>query len=180
MYILLSIYWELAQRLIHGVIFRIMSVVSSYVSSPGSSLAPRPLSLENRALRAFPEDLERRVCEEGIDELNLARNHLSPLPPDIGVFTGLRKLDISANGLPELPEQLCELIELEVLVMKRNSLKSLPGRFKQLKQLRELNISGNNLEKFPPHILSLVKLEVLHLGGNRLRTVPPSIGHLKE
>lgn len=156
-----------------------MSVVSSY-SSPLPSPALRCLSLESQGLGAFPEDLERRVHEEGINELILARNRLSPLPPEIGSFTGLKKLDVSSNRLTELPEQLCELKGLEVLLVKRNALKSLPERFGQLKLLRELNISGNRLEKFPPQIASLEKLEILHLGGNRLRAIPRSIAQLKE
>lgn len=155
-----------------------MSVVSSYSSLRPSAL--RCLSLEAQALRDFPEDLERRVHEEGINELILAQNQLSPLPPEIGSFAGLKKLDVSGNTITELPEQLCELRELEVLLVKRNALKSLPEKFGQLKLLRELNISGNSLEKFPPQILSLKKLEILHLGANRLRAIPRSIGQLKE
>ena len=162
------------------LIFSIMSVVSSYSSSRVRSPAPRPLSLENQALTSLPDDLETQVSEEEINELNLARNRLSPLPPAIASFTTLRKLDISANGLAELPEHLCELNALEVLLAKRNSLKCLPDRFARLKRLRELNLSGNHLEKFPPQIFALVKLEVLHLGGNRLRTVPHLIGQLQE
>ena len=157
-----------------------MSVVSSYRSSQAPSLAVRRLSLENQALRSLPEELERRVCEEKINELSLARNHLSPLPPAIAAFTGLRKLDVSANGLIELPDQLCELNALEVLLLKRNSLKCLPKSFQLLRRLRELNLSGNNLEKFPEEILSLVELEVLHLGGNRLRAIPGHIGQLQQ
>ena len=157
-----------------------MSVVSSYSSSRAPSPAAQRLSLEDQSLRSFPEDLERRVCEEGITELYLARNRLSPLPPTIATFRGLRKLDVSANGLVELPKELCELNALEVLLVKRNSLKCLPDSFQLLRQLRELNVSGNHLEKFPPQILSLVKLEVLHLGGNRLRSVPHSVGWLQK
>ena len=161
-----------------------MSVVSSYSSSSYSpSPSPRSrLSLAGQSLTSLPQDMERRILEGGLEELNLAQNSLSPLPTTLlGSLTGLRKLDVSDNGLHELPHELCQLRRLEVLIVKRNALKSFPGSFAQLSSsLRELNASGNLLEKFPPQIVCLAKLESLHLGGNRLRAVPRSIGQLKE
>ena len=131
-----------------------MSVVSSYSSSSYLPSQSR-LSLAGQSLSSLPEDLE-----EGIEELNLAQNRLSPLPATLVSLAGLRKLDVSDNGLLELPEELCQLQRLEVLIVKRNSLKSLPDSFAQLgSSLRELNTSGNLLEKFPPQIVCLTKLE---------------------
>ena len=158
---------------------RAMSVVSSYSASSYTPSRAR-LSLANQALTSLPEDLERRVREEGVEELILAHNRLSPLPTSLGSLSGLRRLDVSNNSLTELPDEIGLLERLEVLVAKRNQLKSLPDSIARLGALRELNVSGNRLEKFPPQLVSVARLESLHLGGNRLRSVPSTVGQLSQ
>ena len=46
--------------------------------------------------------------------LNVGRNALTSLPPEIGRLTALQDLDASRNALSQLPASLCELTGLTV------------------------------------------------------------------
>lgn len=46
--------------------------------------------------------------------LNVSRNCLNSLPPEIGALTSLTDLDVSRNKLQVLPNHLCKLTSLTV------------------------------------------------------------------
>jgi internalin A len=109
--------------------------------------------------------------------LDLRRNHLSDLPPEIAQLTSLRWLNLSSNQLTHLAAQVLPPYVQE-LDLRDNQLVSVPREIRYLTSLRSLDMSGNRLTALPPEIGFLTNLEMLNLRGNQLLTVPSEIGFL--
>ena len=78
-----------------------------------------------------------------LEDLNLMRNQLETLNPDICNFQNLLYLNLNFNPLQSLPEQfgnLNSLIELDL--GKNTELRSLPESFKKLTNLEYLNLKS--------------------------------------
>ncbi|KAL6041668.1 Leucine rich repeat domain containing protein [Balamuthia mandrillaris] len=108
--------------------------------------------------------------------LNLNKQHLRSLPPQIGLLRYLRSLNLKRNRLTELPEEFGMLDHLQHLVLSFNCLASLPHSIGNLKQLRMLDIHSNNLTYLPESFVHLSALEYLCLSYNKLRYLPKQFG----
>ena len=65
----------------------------------------RNLNLEGNLLDSF--SMENYVHWHLLEKLNLSKNHIRIVPPEIGFFNKLRSLDLSDNReLTELPNQV--------------------------------------------------------------------------
>ncbi len=100
--------------------------------------------------------------------LNLWRNKLTSIPPEIGQLQNLKVLGLDGNHLTSLPAELGELTKLRELFLRRNRLTSLPPEIGQLKNLQRLSLFKNKLTSLPPEIERLKNLQRLSLKGNRL------------
>lgn len=98
-----------------------------------------------------------------IIELNLNKNVLYVLPPEIGRLTSLKKLSAEANFLNELPIEIWNLINLRHLNLSSNQLTSIPEEIKNLINLKYLNLNFNRLVTIPQEINLLTALEEIGL-----------------
>lgn len=143
-----------------------------------------------------------------LQELTLAGNRITTIPPAIAKFTSLKRLQAAGNRITGFPDELTQLTELEVTtpqnpsgfpvfswspVLKRslplrtqeiwahgNAIESLPENIGALTNLWRLSLAGNRLSKLPESMGQLESLKDLSLSGNQLQEVPAWIGNLSE
>ncbi|CAG5106417.1 Oidioi.mRNA.OKI2018_I69.chr1.g2833.t1.cds [Oikopleura dioica] len=104
------------------------------------------LSMQN--LKTFPlADL--LPLADRIKRLDLSRNNLIDLPPEIATFKNLTELDLSGNALSILPNEISKCSKISKLILEGNALTNLPEDFVELKRLFHLDLRGNPLS---PHL----------------------------
>jgi Leucine-rich repeat (LRR) protein len=74
-------------------------------------------------------------------ELDLGRQRLTILPPEIGQLTRLERLYLKDNQLTALPPEIGQLTALTELDVSNNQLTSLPPEIGQLTVLKELRLA---------------------------------------
>lgn len=98
--------------------------------------------------------------------LDLSRNRIRELPPEIGNLKQLKKLILERNRIEYLPAEIGELEDLRELVINRNELITLPTEIGNLKKLRYIDMWSNNITELPRtmeemHALQEVDLRVI-------------------
>lgn len=111
------------------------------------------LILRDCALRGLPADLAKKF--KHLKSLNLTRNYIPSLPPQIVHFRALETLVLDDNEVAALPTQLLDLSTLKTLSVARNKLTSLPEPISRLALLERLDISGNHLSALPSDFTKL-------------------------
>jgi len=122
--------------------------------------------------------LIRQAAKEGKTKLDLSRNQLTSLPPEITKLTSLTSLDLSSNQLTSLPLEITKLTSLTSLDLSSNQLTSLPPEITRLTNLNLLRLNSNELTSVPLEITKLTSLTNLSLAYNELTSVPPEITKL--
>lgn len=148
--------------------------LSAALSNPNS--APR-LNLDNLRLEAFPAELQKLP---NLEELSLASNSISAIPPDFEGLKKLKTLDVSYNELTALPDKVDLLGDLEELRLRANKLTGLPLSLAKLRQLRLLDLSDNPIQVLPENIGELAALEVLRLKNTKLSKLPAGLAKLSR
>jgi small GTP-binding protein len=110
--------------------------------------------------------------------LDLDRNRLTSLLPEITKLTNLISLELNGNQLASLPPEIAKLTNLTSLYLSDNQLTSLPPEIAKLSNLTSLNLNSNQLTSLPPEITKLANLTDLNLNGNQLTSLPPEIAKL--
>ncbi|CAM9669490.1 unnamed protein product [Scytosiphon promiscuus] len=136
-----------------------------------------------------------------LKHLNLGRNQLKSLPPELGKvgtletlwvddnaitdfprsvlqLKRLQELRLSGNRIPEVPEEIAALSELRVLALDNNEIKTVPKAIGKLSRLESLLLRQNELEDLPEEVGNLVELHNLSISSNRLVSLPASLGQL--
>uniref|UniRef100_A0A4W3GUE2 Leucine-rich repeat-containing protein 40 n=1 Tax=Callorhinchus milii TaxID=7868 RepID=A0A4W3GUE2_CALMI len=131
---------------------------------------------------------------EGLKLLDLTRNQLESVPPELAKMVSLEQLYLRHNklrGLPELPscqflkelhvgnnqieylgpEHLKNLSAISVIELRDNKLKSLPDEILLLQGLERLDLTNNDISSLPYALGNLPKLKSLLLEGNPLRSI---------
>ncbi|WP_417915351.1 COR domain-containing protein [Candidatus Electronema sp. JM] len=130
------------------------------------------LDLSRNQLTALPPELFQLT---NLTELDLRSNQLTALPPELFQLTNLTELDLGRNQLTALPPEICQLRNLQKLILWENKLTALPPELFQLTNLTELDLGRNQLTALPPEICQLTKLKELRLDGNPLISPPLEI-----
>jgi DNA-binding XRE family transcriptional regulator len=142
----------------------------------------RKWAIENRVEDRF-KDLENLTL------LDLSKQELLELPPEIGNLINLQELNLIDNKLKTIPSEIGNLHNLKILNLYYNKLKDLPLEICYLENLQELDLSGSFLSKrfisrtghiyssFPP-IENLKNLRELSLEESGLEDFPSEISKL--
>eukprot|EP00903_Cladosiphon_okamuranus_P011936 g11210.t1 len=136
-----------------------------------------------------------------LKHLNLGRNHLKSLPPELGKvgtletlwaddnaitdfprsilqLKRLQELRLSGNRISEVPEEIAALSELRVLAVDNNEIKTVPTSIGKLFRLQSLLLRQNELEDLPEEVGDLLDLRTLGISSNKLVSLPTSLGQL--
>ncbi|RMZ82299.1 hypothetical protein DV738_g1709, partial [Chaetothyriales sp. CBS 135597] len=87
-----------------------------------------------------------------LQRLNLDKNHLSNMSPQIGRLSKLEYFSMAKNPLNLIPPSIGNLVELKYLNIRECNVKSLPPEIWFCRKLETLNVSSNVLETFPKQI----------------------------
>eukprot|EP00698_Gefionella_okellyi_P007124 TRINITY_DN1736_c0_g1_i2.p1 TRINITY_DN1736_c0_g1~~TRINITY_DN1736_c0_g1_i2.p1 ORF type:complete len:945 (-),score=184.90 TRINITY_DN1736_c0_g1_i2:375-3209(-) len=138
-----------------------------------------------------------------LTSLNVSKNSLTAIPPELSGFRALKSLCVSFNSIAQLPIPILNL-PLQVLDISHNRLDALPMELMCMRSLKDLNVSYNKLSQLPvllpsaplaplvtldvshnslsdlpDYVYSMVTLCVLDASDNKISTVPPSIHQLR-
>lgn len=95
--------------------------------------------------------------------LDLSRNRLKAIPPQIGLLKNLKKLILNKNKIEALPAEIGQLEDLRELIISQNELESLPSEIGELKKLRYLDMWSNNISRLPSEMAEMYALEEVDL-----------------
>ena len=127
-----------------------------------------------------------------IEHLDLSRNKLGLLVPEIGSLQNLQILNLSQCDLSTLPPEIGFCVELIEIILWGNQIESLPETLKECVKLRELKINYRSFlvnqidtyvedlirkgkytsEHIPPVVFDLVSLTILDLSGAKINALP--------
>ncbi|KAH9076035.1 hypothetical protein Ae201684P_012525 [Aphanomyces euteiches] len=138
----------------------------------------RVLNLRSNGLSSLP--VEMVDCFPHLEVLNVARNQLTHLPPDIGGLQKLKKLFAQNNQLRSLPMSLMSCSKLEELFVQFNSIREIPDEFSHLSLLHSLSLAHNEIKSLPKALNSLANLKLVDLTGNPLTDVPEQLRRLHD
>ncbi|MBS0605598.1 MAG: leucine-rich repeat domain-containing protein [Parachlamydiales bacterium] len=124
-------------------------------------------------IRAWLSNEANRDQVQHLRHLDLSGLHLSIVPSELALFTGLTRLDLSHNCLSELPEYIGNFSHLWKLDLSHNKLAELPGTFGNLTRLRDLKLSENQLTAIPASFSQFVHMEKIDLSSNALTEIFP-------
>ncbi len=123
----------------------------------------------------------QRARDEKWTQLNLSRQEIIKLPPEIGQLSSLKELDLNNNYLEKLPPEIGKLVNLRKINLDFNSIETIPPQIKNLENLKSFNLANNKtLINLPDEIFALKNLQELRLGGNKLTDLSNEIGKLKN
>ncbi len=117
---------------------------------------------EHRARLAQIERLDLRVGGY------LGCNPLTSLPPQIGLFTGLKKLELFHSQLRSLPSEIGMCASLEDLNLGTNQFISIPSELSRCIGLRRLNLCKNQLTTIPATLRQCTQLSHLNVSWNQI------------
>lgn len=93
-----------------------------------------------------------------------------PLPDTLAELQKLEELDLGRNGITSLPPQVAMLRGLKKLSLDYNELRALPAFVGDLPHLEELSVNANGGVRLPPSLAKVRGLKVF-MGNNRLTLV---------
>lgn len=107
--------------------------------------------------------------------LNVSRNQLVHVPPDVGNLLLLRELLLQNNRIAAVPREIGKCVQLRKLNLHRNRLTELPSELQFCERLEELDVSFNELASLPPELGRLQHLRVLNVRHNKLTSLPHTL-----
>jgi hypothetical protein len=128
-------------------------------------------------LRDFPTEIFNLA--DTLEVLNLSRNALSALPPDLHRLHKLRVLFCSDNRFTQLPESIGACQRLSMVGFKANQISHVPAAALP-PQLRWLILTDNRIEALPPELGRCRALQKLMLAGNRLSALPDTLAQCER
>ena len=142
------------------------------------TLPPDTLHWESQKIKKNLEiALKNKQCDFRLD---LSRQKLKAVPPEIFQFTELRELNLSSNKISIFPPEIKVFTHLAALNFSNNKIVEVPVEIGTLKHLKTIHINRNEITTLPQETGQLTKLEILDMWSNELDSLPSSIQHLKR
>jgi Leucine-rich repeat (LRR) protein len=126
-----------------------------------------------------------------IKHLDISRNKIGLLVPDVANLDNLEKLNLSQCNLTTLPPEICFCTELTEIILMSNKIESLPESLKECKNLKFLRVSYKNFtsliddymenlirknqiksEHIPAVVFELENLSILDLKNTKTNNIP--------
>ena len=120
-----------------------MSEISSITFPLNFSVCHKILLHLNR-ISAFPKSIFQSDMVSTLLELNLSRNNLKSIPPEIGLLVNLKELYLDSNSIDRLPQSFDTCHSLQILDVSYNNLKCVPVELLRLKKLRTIFAGFNS------------------------------------
>ena len=157
------------------------------------------MNFTNNLISHLPGELFVKLIH--LEQIKVAGNKLTEIPPEIGNLKKLMDLTIARNQIRELPRTLCQLANLRWMDVQHNLLKQIPDEIiNNMKDLEELMMNNNEIIKLPqklrnlqtllannnqitefPDEIELFRLKYLNLSFNKLQKLSNfSFGRMKE
>ena len=125
------------------------------------------INLERNKVTSLTPDIQRMLC---LREISLCNNEIKSFPDSLSCLPNLIRIDASdnlLNSLPALMGGLCS--SLKYLQLQNNRFTSLPGSLESLSSLVKLSMDGNMIEVVEiKSEFSLNDLENFQLNSNRV------------
>ena len=122
------------------------------------------LSLSECYLRTIPTTVWLCVS---IQILDLSRNKIGLLVPDVGNLQNLKTLNISQCNLTTLPGEIGFCLNLEDIILMANQIDSLPDNLKDCKNLKQLRLSFRSfntlLDSYMENLISKGQIKSEHI-----------------
>ena len=112
--------------------------------------------------------------------LDLSRQRLKDLPPDLMLLEDLTYLLASRNRLDHFPNWLADMTDLQAIVADHNRFRNFPEVLLRMPHLSQISMGDNELHGIPLDIDLIADLEVLSLWSNLLASFPASLGNLEQ
>ena len=112
--------------------------------------------------------------------LDLSRQRLKDLPPDLMLLEDLTYLLASRNRLDHFPDWLADMTDLQAIVADHNRFRDFPEVLLRMPHLTQISMGDNELQGIPLDIDLITELEVLSLWSNLLASFPASLGNLAQ
>ncbi|MDB6119586.1 MAG: leucine rich repeat domain containing protein, partial [Verrucomicrobiaceae bacterium] len=82
-------------------------------------------------------------------KLQLSKNHIKTLAPEIGNLTGIIHFNLSENQIETVPDSISNLIRLRVCDLSDNKIARLPEAFGNVPILYQLRVRNNPISALP-------------------------------
>lgn len=137
----------------------------------------RRIVLKDRQLTKIPNEYFEGEDNLSCTCLEVSKNVLESIPPEIAVFKVLSFLDLSSNKLSSLPQEITELISLKKLVLNHNKFKSIPKELNEIKSLEQLLISHNKIDEITEETM-IPNLRTIYASHNNISYISNSFGKM--
>ena len=101
-------------------------------------------------------------------------------PEAIQNLTRLTTLDLARNKIAIIPPEIGSLPVLEELNLQHNVIWKVPSELGNASRLRRLQLFGNRITDIPESIGKLTRLENLNLGANPIASLPMELRALQD
>lgn len=141
---------------------------------PEPPVVARPPSyLDYEQKERFNSIAKALPMAEKVEYLDLSKQQLKVLPPDVKKFQNVVLINLKHNPLKKFPAELFELPALKYLLLDSTGLSNIKLSDEELAKARQSNITfislnGNKFGRFPVQLLQLAKLSELSLANNQI------------
>jgi len=136
------------------------------------------LDLKDNKIASIPAEVFKAFPQ--VKVLDLRKNALEELLPEICTMKSLEDLLLDQNRLSELPKEVCQLPHLKTFSLSQNVLRSLPKEIGEMKTLSSLSLGDNQLEDIPVELGNCIELQCLYLHHNHFTRLPSALYQLEN